>query len=82
MMSLAPVFASLGGTGKKINFENSQKNQGFNQMKNFLWNLAQCNIKIYSGPEKFFRGLWHFKIDKHVSPPSRPQLLFLHPFLP
>ena len=54
MMSLAPVFTSLGGTGKKINFENSQKNQGFNQMKDFLWNLAQCNIKIYSGPKKIF----------------------------
>ena len=31
MMSLVPDFASLSGTGKKINFENSQKNQGFNQ---------------------------------------------------
>ena len=32
------------------------QNQAFNQMKKFLRNLAQCDIKIYSGP-KHFLGL-------------------------
>ena len=42
------------------------KNRGFNQMKKFLRNLAQCNIKIYSGPKKFWdyrhkncKWIWH-----------------------
>jgi len=30
------------------------KNRGFNQMKKFLWNLSQSDIKIYSGPKSIF----------------------------
>ena len=53
MMSLAPVFASLGRAGKKNNFENSQKIEVSTKGKKFLQNLAQCDIKIYCGPKNF-----------------------------
>ena len=52
MMSLAPVFASLGRAGKKKPLK-IHKNSRFQPNEKFLQNLAQCDIKIYCGPKNF-----------------------------
>ena len=66
MTSLAPVFALLGHAGKKITLKFT-KNRVFNQREKCLQSLAQCDIKLYSGPSfwgyRQYNGLLPLVLD-------------------